>query len=586
MNVNLKALRSRLYSFRSWDSSGDTLDKRIQASLNLALDRLAGDVPEALIPDEMHIALRGQVLGTDELVKARAAVTTDQRVLAFIDTGGTNVGGSSLTTWRPEVNGTWDGVMHIEFKDASGAWRRRQCLEFFIDDSSYYVTIDRPLYQSSGAGVGAGRAEFRLFQPEFFLRDDVMEVLEPARIYDETRQKVWAIDTAGAYRQDMVDYQGENRSRPCRMWRGRHFQLPAPTEAPEVAELLTDQEVSVAQKNVGTRAKMLWGHGTAPGTYRTGTWAIRYTYVMGKRDAEWQQSPLIHPDVTYTAHNSSYKLSWAYEGYGAASGTIGLDVGVNASAGVNDPLWESAPSPVTTFKQSTPVGGGPASALVLAASDIGMMQGFGPDSAGLSSRTRFSRSGYRIRYYVSYRESAEDGFGDATSVETNDRFYFLCEVDPTFDQVAGSAYTPAPFTSTGTTTRKKGGRVVWNGDQLFDYHRKLRFSTGYYAWKVYPHQDARYELDFRVLRLPSKFEDDQDTAPIQRDAIPALIELALHYVCLADGADQQGAALHLDRYTELARKYRERYANPGGVVEPVPLLGYSSGRRYGTFNSG
>ena len=72
----------------------------------------------------------------------------------------------------------------------------------------------------------------------------------------------------------------------------------------------------------------------------------------------------------------------------------------------------------------------------------------------------------------------------------------------------------------------------------------------------------------------------------QFNAIPALIELALHYVCLADGADQQGAALHLDRYTELARKYRERYANPGGVVEPVPLLGYSSGRRYGTFNSG
>ena len=63
------------------------------------------------------------------------------------------------------------------------------------------------------------------------------------------------------------------------------------------------------------------------------------------------------------------------------------------------------------------------------------------------------------------------------------------------------------------------------------------------------------------------------------------MELALHYVSLLDGNDQMGANMHLARYQELVRLYRQKYANPGGVVEPVPLSGYPSRHRYGTFSS-
>ena len=134
--------------------------------------------------------------------------------------------------------------------------------------------------------------------------------------------------------------------------------------------------------------------------------------------------------------------------------------------------------------------------------------------------------------------------------------------------------------------KRKGGRVVWDGAKLFDYYRPLKHSTGYYAWQVSPHQDQRYELDFRVLRLPKKFVDDQDTAPIQRDAVPCLVELALYYVSLDDGNDQQSAQAHLNRYQELLRGFRQRYANVGGSVEPVPFTGYRSRNRYGTFSAG
>ena len=51
MDTSLGALRSRLLEFRAWDSSGTTMNKRVRAALNTALDRMAGDVPEALVPD-------------------------------------------------------------------------------------------------------------------------------------------------------------------------------------------------------------------------------------------------------------------------------------------------------------------------------------------------------------------------------------------------------------------------------------------------------------------------------------------------------------------------------------------------------
>ena len=57
MDVSLGALRQRLLNFRSWDSSGETLDNRIREAMNTALDRLAGDVPAALIPDAQHVVL-------------------------------------------------------------------------------------------------------------------------------------------------------------------------------------------------------------------------------------------------------------------------------------------------------------------------------------------------------------------------------------------------------------------------------------------------------------------------------------------------------------------------------------------------
>ena len=602
MDVSLGSLRASLFSLRSWDSTGKTLDARIRSSLNMALDRLAGEVPEALVPDEQHSVLLADVSSTSADVVARVLpYKNDKRLLYFVDTAATVVSiaaPTSATTWRPDITGAWDGIMHIEITDASGRVRRRQSREWFkhTDDGivSYVVSLDRPV-----PDLFASAQEFRIHQPEFFLADDVMEVLEPAQIFEDGQQQVWKIDTAGAYRQNMTNYQGTSSGRPYRSWRGRHFQLPAPSEAPSIVQINLDRPTlePEVQPSGGIGSTIdpsvpvidpsaTPGGGTLPpltndlyrwhstAALREGQWAIRYTYVWGRRDDEWQQSPSIAPGGS-EEHDSTYGLTWAHE---PSNSVVS---GVARYTGISDPTWESAPSPTAIVTQKKLSGAD--GALVLSATNIDSMMGF-----GASGDARFGRTGLRIRYYVAHLGKQDKGIGEYNAVETNQKFYLLCEVEPTFDHVAkitSSGTTPPPGLES-SSDMIKGARVVWNGSQLYDYQRKMKHSTGYYAWKVYPHQDKRYELDFRVLRLPEKYIDDQDTAPIQRDAVPVLMELALYYVSLDDGNDQVGAQAHLGRYHELVRVFRQRYANTGGIVEPTPLMGYRSRNRYGTFGVG
>ena len=628
MDVSLAALRNRLFALRSWDSTGPTLDNRIRAALNLALDRIAGDIPEAVVPDEEHVVLYPTVDGSASTVASKVATyANDKRLIYFVDSAARSIAdSSSATTWRPTITGEWDGVMHLEITDASGRIRRRQSREWFTKVASevtyYVVSLDRPMPDIIASGSAQ---DFRIHQPEFFLTDDVIEVLEPARIFDSSRQQVWKMATASAHRDDLLDFQGSSEGRPYRCWRNRHFQIPAPTEAPSIVEVdiskskipiesgekvpgpeLVEAVPKYANKPDGKPNEPSSGsdvnkldYENLPDTkefgakidlgatlpepdavfkwdgeksLREGKWAVRYTYVWGRRDEEWQQSPLATPGADED-QDSTYDLTWAYE-----TGTVTSTV--NRYSGVHDPVWESAPSPITIIDQKN-VTAGVDGALLLSATNIDSMLGFGD-----SGHDRFSRSGLRIRYYVAHLDKKSEGYGDYNSVETGEKFYLLCEVEPTFDHVtalsSAGKVIPAGLLSKNQIT---GGRVVWNGRQLYDYYRPLKHSTGYYGWKVYPHQDDRYELDFRVLRLPKKFVDDQDTAPIQRDAVPCLIELALHYISLDDGNDQTSAAAHLQRYHDLMRGFRERYANVGGVVEPVPFTGYRSSSRYGTFGS-
>jgi hypothetical protein len=620
VDTSLKSLRETLLALRSWDSTGKTQDNRIRKVLNVALDRLAGEVPEALIPDEEHVFLNPETVSTDTTVASIAKIapgtsssisdTFDTRVIEFFDTAGTPVAHTtSKTTWYPIVTREHDGIMHIELTNkTTGHLQRRQCVEFFskrlIDPLSetneqrlhYYCTLDRPVSLPVVDGVKESY-DFRIFQPEFFVRDDVMEVLEPAVIYDESRQQVWKIDTAGASRQDMLDYKGNSKGRPYRFWRGRHFQMQAPTEAPFLHNVINNPDAKEMDN------KFDWLRLAGQSGIPRGRFAICYTYVWGRRDFERQKAPGVAPGST--AANSGYEnlmdfggaiptadqnddLVWSYADPSIDPMGTTTDSEQLHYSGIPDPQWESAPSPVSVIDNRNAdnayVGN-----IMISAPNIDGILGFGDENF-----IRYKKSGLRIRYYVSVLDETEPPKAGAFPIETNERFYLLCEVEPTYNQYLDDSRltgVTAPDSLTinpqaYSLVRSKGGALIfWNGSQQFDYHRPLKHSTGYYAYKCYPHQDDVYELDLRVLRLPKKFIDDQDTAPIQRDAVSSLIELALYYVSLHDGNDQASAQAHLSRYQDLVKIYRERYANPGGIVEPVPFTGYRGRTRYGTFGS-
>lgn len=590
MNVSLAMLKRQLYAMRSWDSTGETQDNRIRQALNVALDRMANDVPQALIPGEEHVVLYPDVVSSDSAVDARAITyDSDKRLLKFVDTTGTDIDdSSSLTTWRPTVTGEWDGTMHIEITDTDGRIHRRQCLEFFKVTGAtdiYAVTLDRPYNEIITAdGQGVGALQFRIHQPEFFVTDDVMELLEPARIFDSSRQQVWKMSTPGAGRQDMVDFQGNSKGRPYRCWRGRHFQLTAPTKAPQIMEAngttTIEQVRGLDDEGQGVIVDTEV-YSPLPSAFkweddlglRRGKWAVCYTYVLGRKDEEWQLAPSVTPGGDIE-QDSSYGLTWAYK-----KGSV--LTGENQYSGIHDPQFESAPSPVTIIDQSQTKGD--PGAMIISATNIDAMQGFGDFTF-----KRYGRTGMRIRYYVAHMAADETGIGSLNDVEVNQRFHLLCEVEPTFDMVTKIVDTgvtlPEAIESLGSAD-STAARVVWSGKELYDYHRMLKHSTGYYAWQVFPHQDARYELDFRVTRLPKKYINDQDTAPVHPEAVPTLVELALYYVSLVDGNDQISAQAHLNRYHDLVRVFRDRYANTGRIVEPVSISGYSQRHRYGTFSS-
>lgn len=482
------AWRSKLLRARGWVPEDAATLLLVNEELNEALKELHGDCPSAFVPSEEKVVLLPDMTNTSSARTCGA--TTDYYVLGlgFVDL---------LTALEnPAVDGTWDGVMHIEVQDPDGTWHRRQCRQFFTDTvpttvlEGYYVTIDRPWRNLTDSGMA-----FRIYQPEVFLRDDVTRVLS-GKFWTENlgldggRSEVQHLPETFMDYYNQEDFRGTTNGHPTYLVRGRHFQLDAPLTAP-VITYDGDQGVNP------------W-----LGLYPIGTYKFYFTYVWGEKDPE-----LVAP------------------------------------GGTNDPLWESAPSPVSNTVTMTD---GTRRLLIGNLPNIDFMLGFDP-----ASGLRKGHSGLKKRIYVvTSAVNVAGAFID--NVEALGVAMFLKEV-------SGSA------TST-----------FWDGSIVPDYFRRLPESQGYYAHKVLPHQVERMELDFRVYRRPRALGHDGDAPTIQPSAQEALDLLALARLA------------ELDKQPEDADRYRERYrpsngtkgalgrllaqdANPATVIPSAPWQGVVQG---------
>lgn len=468
--MNRKEWRGKALSRLAWnaDIDADTL-LEMNDRLNDALKKVAGDCPQAVVPDVESVLLLADKTGT--ALERTASATTDKWVLTL---GPTATGGAIV------VNGTWDGRFHIEVTDPTGGLHRRQCREFWKETviggdgvERYYVSLDRPWRNTTDTEM-----VFRLHQPEFFFRDDVMEVLDGA-IWGETRTRLVELPEDFMRHYQEQDFRGNANSRPQYLVRGRHFQMESPVTKIKV--------VQSGEQNPWV------------GPYPIGTWRFAYTYVWGRKDDE------------YLAPGGSF-----------------------------DPLWESAPSPLS---DALTISNGAAGRAELSGiPNIDFMQDFDP-SAGL----RKGRTGWRKRIYV-WTDAVDIAGAFVDEVEALSVGLFLAEVE-------GNVAT-----------------YSWDGSVIPDYKRRLPESQGYYAHKMVPHQDAIYEIDFRVRRRPGKLATEYDAPPLHPDSEEALVVLAASMLSEMDKQFEKAAYYRgLYENTELP-KLQRRWGSSAKMILAAPWL--------------
>ena len=284
--MNRGDIRQAALDLESWHADVDTAFlTRVNNAIDRIYKRVAGEVPEALLPDTETLTIFKDQ--THSSLGRTIANTDDDYVLSFGDAA---LAGASAIV----VDGTWDGIMHLEI-EYGGEVIRRRCREFwehkvagpYLDH--YLVSLDRPINFSGQSGL-----TFRLFQPNFYTKDSVTKIVD-GRLFDSNRRLLSALPAGFVRFMNAEDYRGQSLGPPQAMTRGRREQLPSPNRTPTIS--------SAAVTN--------WVDGQeAPGSFK-----YRYTYVWGKRATE-QQSP-----------RGSY-----------------------------DPMWESAPSPASAAATVASVG--------------------------------------------------------------------------------------------------------------------------------------------------------------------------------------------------------------------------------------
>jgi len=568
MDTSLKAARDYIYNDRSWASTGKTLDGRVNTCILRALRDLSGEVPEALVPEDKHIHVRKSIVGSDAEINAKIKSTSDIKVLQFVRSG----------AWIPIVDRTWDGIMHLEVTDSEGRVRRRQCREWWLAGGVYYVSLDRPWFETDEST----EYDFRIYQPEFFLPANAIEILTPMQLFDDSEQLVGQISSGTARREYLPDFRQRVQGRPTDFWRGRFFQLPTPTESPRVRSL----QATGPTQLLPTGVNLPWA-----GPMPAGKFEFCYTYAWGRKEQEWGETQSLFAD----------------------------------------PEWESAPSPIsevfdhaTEFDTVNPLA--PAVGAYKAARAIsiemsnleemldfvGFVDGVPLDGSYTnppsSAPLRYGRSGLRLRLYVRRlavypdygpnKKFSETGRVTGTAfniipasarlnrVESDGKFYLLAELNPLdMDPIAADMTVAKHFVS-NFTWQGRFQEVSGRSAIVPDQSRQLVKTTGYYAYHIWPTPDQNYDLDAQVLMQPKELVNDQDQVPVKQEAFSAFLELALAYMSRLDGVDQSSEVKHRTLYRQLVRRFRSQHGDNNGIVENRAWGDIRPRYRYGTFSEG
>ncbi len=401
--------------------------------------------------------------------------------------------------------------------------------------------------------IGPGPFQYRIYTKEYHIPDDIIQ-LNSVRLWK--RNNSWPLGVLGqedAERQNIVEMHPDlAKGIPRVMFRGSHFQMMAPAEAPAVEPV-----PSLAD----------FDNGDWEGPEPAGEFEYRITYCWGARDPFVALNP--GPFSTVGKYRTPLSgLPLADIGVGpVAEGDIQAITQWGPQR-IREPRWESAPSEASEaieVKNSSP-------GVLLTFANIEYMMGFftGYHDAAFPPAiepVRNFMSGWYIRIYRRRKKA------DFTNYVLRDRSAAgIFSPNPgALNSGLKSISSDEPFylLSEFHIDSTNSGQFVDNGTIIPDRSRRLRDTHGYQSIHLYPVPNARYELELRCIRRPIELKNSNDVPQIHAEACDLLVARALQLLYESEGNIPM-MSLAKGRYERQLMNLSKRY---GDLRPPqVPVL--------------
>lgn len=581
--MNLKDIREAVFNQADWSPhKSDEAKSRLNRFINRAYNLISLESPFLFFEEILHIATEPDVVppSTDTVqfvnntpdVYSPSSWVLEQTNFATAD-----------KTWPADRS--WDGRM-IEIKGANGKWHRNIIRTIFVKIKlegqeqvpiveSARMSLWRPfdtdlpapshaIDPPQEAVIGPGPFEYRVYTEAYHLPDDLI-TLNSARLWKTNNS--WPLAVLGqrdAEKQNIVDtHTALAKGIPRVMFRGAHFQMMAPAEAPGVGPSPDGQAYE-------------W-EGPEP----AGQFEYKITYCWGVRDPFMTLNPSPFSTV------GKYRTPW--------SGLPAADIGAgNALEGdtqgldqwgpqrYREPRWESAPSPVSSQAESANGGVG----ILLTPPNIEYMLGFYTifDPAGAAVEpVRNYMSGWYIRVY---RRRLSCDFGGYTATQRGSYNMPSPNLGGLLSDLKRiPADEPFYLLSEFHIDSTNSGQFLDNGSIIPDRTRRLRDTHGYQSIHLYPVPNERYELQLRCVRRPLELINDTDVPLIHAEACDVLIDRTLQLLYETEG-NVVMMRFAKDRYDRNLKDLAKRYGDLRSAAQPMlkrlsrASPGYRSQMRY------
>lgn len=501
--ATLADLRNDLLDQVDWDPAPSSkMVDRIDNFIDRACQKIALEAPFLFHETEIRFRTQPPVeptLSTDTLTMKTDTINSVDYENPWAFETDLAIGTTDAVVWKTDR--TWDGRNIDLINPTTKAVVHRTRIRSVADASAglvptwgtgYRVTIESPLDWETH---GEGPFEYKVYTPIYWLQDDVIEWKSGRVLGESYRSPLRIIGQRRAEQLALMESSDDFSAGtiPLYIYRRHHYQLPGPNTAPTVSE-------------AGTGSTARWYGPEPPGEFQ-----YVFTYCWGKRNREYQSPNLGYFNSTANLFDTEHATPDSR----------------HALARRSEPLWESAPSPLsdrhtTASLQAIAAIGG----VRLQFPNIGYQQGlFAFGNGSLQDQATFHRFGdglsgwfirvYRRRYTADFTNYDELGgpnltfgvkSGDLLMLDIHDKFELLAEL-------------PGDI-----------GAWVDQGTHIPDISRPLRDVHGYQGIRFFPTPDAEYDIGVRVIRRPHRLISDQDAPLIHAEAKDLIIYKALTYV--------------------------------------------------------